>query len=342
MNKINTKISFLRIFATLAVIFLHTCSTLIQNPDIFEFTHNQEVFMRIGHYIFIWAVPVFFMITGFLLIGSDKKLDYKITLKKYVSRIFYALTLFGIPFAAVKIFLEKHCFSVKLILKAYLENDSFAHLWYLYVLIGIYLVMPVFKPAIKNADVNTLTIFVISLFVFNFLIPQINSIFEINIAFCLPITYSLFYITVGFLMQKTSVLHFFTRKVSIILVALSIISIVFLVVFKKWHNIADSYTSPLTAIYSISIYSLFINSKDKKPSTEKFTKFIWKVDRLCFAVYLIHPIFIQFAYRFLKITPLSFNAYPLAVVCFFIVFSAASFAASYIMNLIPVLRKYVL
>lgn len=46
---------------------------MIQNPDIFKFTHNQEIFMR--------TVPVFFMITGFLLIDSDKKLDYKISLR---------------------------------------------------------------------------------------------------------------------------------------------------------------------------------------------------------------------------------------------------------------------
>lgn len=67
---------------------------------------------------------------------------------------------------------------------------------------------------------------------------------------------------------------------------------------------------PLIAILAASIFALFISRKWKN------TKWLWGVDRLCFGAYLIHPLFIQFTYRFLKVTPVDFCFYPVMTVIF--------------------------
>ena len=339
MAKTDYVISFLRIFAALAVIFLHTCSTLLLNPDIFSFSSGQEIFLRIGYYLFMWAVPVFFMITGSLLLSLEKLLDYKTIFKKYVLRIFLALLIFGIPFAAVKVYLEQHTFSLPLIVKAFIGNQSFAHLWYLYALIGIYLIMPVLKPAVKSADFKTLTIFCACILVMEFLFPVISDISGVNIAFGMPVGYSVFYILAGYLIRSRR--NLLKTGVCAAIALVCALSVAVLVCSGRWKAIADSYFSPLVALYSVSVYSLVISLGDIRLS-ERQAKLIWKLDRLCFGVYLIHPVFIQFSYRILKITPLSFEMYPLAAVIFFVIFSVLAFAASFVMSLVPPLRKYVI
>jgi surface polysaccharide O-acyltransferase-like enzyme len=49
------------------------------------------------------------------------------------------------------------------------EGKSFAHLWYLYVLIGIYLTLPVFKAFINSASRETIEVLLLVLFVFDFI-----------------------------------------------------------------------------------------------------------------------------------------------------------------------------
>ena len=88
---------------------------------------------------------------------------------------------------------------------------------------------------------------------------------------------------------------------------------------------------------SIAVFCLFIGAKSKN------TELLWKIDRLCFGVYLIHPVFINFIYKFLKLTPIAFdNFYPIATVVFWAFFAVSSFVGAWIMYQIPILKKYIL
>ena len=69
---------------------------------------------------------------------------------------------------------------------------------------------------------------------------------------------------------------------------------------------------------------------------------MWNVDRLCFGVYLIHPVFINFTYKLLKVSPVSFNLYWLVMPVFGVIFVIIAFFGSWIMSKIKPLREYVL
>lgn len=86
------------------------------------------------------------------------------------------------------------------------------------------------------------------------------------------------------------------------------------------------YDSPIIAVLAVSIFGLFITRKWKN------IRFLWTVDRLCFGAYLIHPLFIQFTYRFLKVTPINFSLYLIVTVLLALFFIGLSFAAPWIMR----------
>ena len=52
-------ISILRRVATIAVVFLHTNSTLTDNHELFQLTDKQFLFHLCAYRVLYWAIPVF-------------------------------------------------------------------------------------------------------------------------------------------------------------------------------------------------------------------------------------------------------------------------------------------
>ncbi len=147
-------ISFLRIFATIGIVCLHTCSTLTENADLFTLSSSELKYFTAWHLVWRWAVPVFFMITGALLLSPNKPISYKSCITKYCKRILLAIAIFGIPMAAL-ILIFDGVRGLPLVIgsiAAIFTGKSFAHLWYLYALVGIYLLLPVVKGFIDKAQ----------------------------------------------------------------------------------------------------------------------------------------------------------------------------------------------
>ncbi len=216
-----TDISLLRIVATIAVVFLHTNSTLTDNKELFQLTDNQYLFFLCAYRMLYWAVPVFLMITGALLLRKDKAITWDVCIRKYCKRILLALFIFGVPFSVMMISMETKQVSPLMILQAVMnviEGKSFGHLWYLYVLIGVYLVLPFLKNATDNMNEKTMRTFLLILFLFNFCIPLIESVARIEISFMVPFTTFLEeYIEVG---RKIATAGFVSMLIFAVMVAL--------------------------------------------------------------------------------------------------------------------------
>lgn len=331
-------ISLLRIVATIAVVFLHTNSTLTDNRELFQLTENQFLFHLCAYRMLYWAVPVFLMITGALLLKKDKTISYDICIKKYCKRILLALFIFGVPFSIMMIFMEIKQVSPLMILQAVMnviKGESFGHLWYLYVLIGIYLVLPAIKSATDNMEKKAIETFLSVLFLFNFCIPVIERLADIDIAFMVPLTtFSIFYIVCGHYLEEYAEVD---RK---IVIAGFVGTLVAAIIVALISGSGDylGYDSPIICLAGIFSFLLFKGTDIKNVRKE----WIWNVDRLCFGVYLIHPVFIHFTYRLLKITPVSFDLYWLAMPAFGVIFVVVTFFGSWVMSRIKPLKKYVL
>ena len=132
-NNWQSCISYLRIFATICVIYLHTCSTLSENQELFDLSKMQKIFFNASYQMMYWAVPVFFMITGMLFLRKEMHVKSSEWLFKYSRRILLALVVFGIPYAVLKLVMADGL-SISLLDKAilaFLSDTGFGHLWYL-------------------------------------------------------------------------------------------------------------------------------------------------------------------------------------------------------------------
>ena len=333
-----SNISVLRIMATLAVVFLHTSSGVLDRPDLYIMSTRQRDFLFLCKGYMNWAVPVFLMISGALLLKSEKQISFHECISKYVKRIILALFCFGIPFSLMELFLNTRTFSAKMLYEAVIcviTGNSWGHLWYLYMLIGIYCLLPIFKHFIDTSSRREVGCILVTLFVFQFIIPFIQTITGLTIAFNIPITpNTVFYLLLGKYLSDGLPRILIKKRLTVLFLTISFALAAY--TYLLTHD--ERFWVYFTPIFAILIFALFQDVN----VPEHVYPIIWKIDRLCFGVYLIHTLFINFSYKALKITPISFNAYPLMVVVFFLVFAGCSFFASAIMSMIPFLKKYIL
>lgn len=295
-----------------------------------------------------FAVPCFLMISGYLLLNSDKHLPVS-KLMRYTGRMFIVLLTFGTSYSILEIVITSKKFSFDSVFQGFLnmlEGNSWSHMWYIYMLIGLYIITPVLKAFIAYTDEKTQRVVLIVLYVGNCLIPMINNIFDIIIDNYMVLNvYVMYYLLGGYLRsadniveKKEKLVYFF----GIAAILISCISELLFLLLKhetaSWNHGASNLLTPLCAL---AVFLLFMKHY-KTSKKEIITKAVLSVASCSFAMYLIHPVFINMTYKMLHISPLNFS--PLifcGILIFFIAFAVISYIISWIMRKIPLLNKLI-
>ncbi len=163
-------IDFLRIFACFLVVLCHSCDAFVASFDN-SFSFHTAVF--IGSLVRP-CVPLFAMMSGILLFPI--KTDLATFYKKRIGRIIIPLLFWSIAlpiaFALYAYFIQKspnglisiEKYTVegtmtKIITSIFNFNYDTTPLWYIYMLIGIYLIIPIFGSWLDRASKKDIQIF---------------------------------------------------------------------------------------------------------------------------------------------------------------------------------------
>lgn len=145
----------LRIIAAFSVVMLHSAAQYWYTLDI----HSREwVIANSYDAVFRFGVPIFVMISGALFLNPDYELDvrhlYKNNILRFVVLYIVWSCLYGLWDA------RNFCFAevgVKPYLKEMLHGSY--HLWFLPMLIGLYMILPMVRTWVHHADKKNLQYF---------------------------------------------------------------------------------------------------------------------------------------------------------------------------------------
>jgi len=142
----------LRVIALFAVIVLHTASLLLM--DYKKAPLGDWLVADFYNALTRFAVPVFVMISGALLLHREYELgDF---LKRRLSRVVWPFLFWSFVYIGYSWYNEDIAFTAdawantKVILHQ-LKYGAFYHLWYVYMLIGLYLFIPIISKFVRNA-----------------------------------------------------------------------------------------------------------------------------------------------------------------------------------------------
>lgn len=276
----------LRSIATLAVIMIHVISGTYANATEFDITFRRVFDVSILMCLSTWSVPVFIMITGYFLLDPEKEFPLK-KLWKYISRMIGVLLTFGLGFCLIESIISYKDFGILYIVKDavinLLSGNSWAHMWYIYMLIGLYVLTPILRAFVKDTK-NEVACFTLSaLFVVTIIIPTLNHVFGMNLTgFNLQIGPYCFYYLFGYYVKKIKI----NIKIFDCLLVVSILLLFAssLIGINQSNNLFG-YDNVFLAVFSMSIFYVSFVGRNKSVSNNKVVKYISKRS---FCIYLMH------------------------------------------------------
>lgn len=324
-------LDILRWISISAVVMLHVVSGVVDIIPEQMTAEQQNIYEMIKNMMTV-GVPVFLMISGSLLLNPEKEIGIEKILKRYVSRILLALFLFGVPYAAMELIAQEGSFSWMMVIRGFfltLSGNTWASMWYLYELVGIYLLTPFIKLVVNYAGKDRFVEYGLILgFLFSILFPFIEQAFGIHIGIVYQLSgVYLFYYVLGHYLHQHGTFNW--RWCAGLLAVLEC-----MIILNRIMGLGMEvqYNSPITAAVSVSLFLTFRN-------LEKGNSGLSAKRNVCFGIYLVHTFFLNVFYKLFHITPLKVGYR--GIILFWILVFGLSFAASEIMQKIPVLRKYV-
>ena len=337
----------LRVMATMAVVMMHTISGVLNGG--YDFT-GYERRVKAFHALVdatSWSVPLFLMISGYLFLKPQKTITWKDAIFKYCRRIFLALLIFGVPFAFLEIFRYVGHFEwwmVPWTLGQVATGQGWAHMWYLYLILILYAVTPLIKILLERIPVKATYAILIALAVGGSLLPFLQALLGAAKLIALPNqAIYVFYYLLGYVYSIRKKEPGRGEEIICLISFGVVIGLEMLLRFVPGYEIDMAYGYPLTLAAAILLFNAGWGLERRAKCNKEgwITHAILWLSPLCFGIYLIHPVFLNFFYKYMKLSIMNFRFY-VGVPLFFLIAYVGALIGTWILRKIPVFRKYVL
>lgn len=359
MNERESFLDKLRAAATCAVVMLHTVTGVMDNTDMNLYPFEKKVFL-VALDLICWCVPVFLIISGYLFLTPRREIGAAKMLTKYCRRILLALFGFGVPYACLEQAAVTGGLRWDMPGRAFLmvlRGQSWSHLWYLYLILFLYLLTPVLRWILFRVPVRAVWAVLGILLAGCSILPYLARLLGREDIPVLPdgCIYLFYYISGYLFAVKKEKLREKAadgarggrvagtgrgcreraggRCLPVLTVLLGL--------GMACSRLSGSYTLQMAYNYPFTVLlALMLFAGGIRGGTGG--RIFWKqASELSFAVYLIHPLFLNLAYKFFHVTPLSFPI-GISLPLFFAAVLALSAGCAWLLRRIPPLRKYVL
>lgn len=248
------------------------------------------------------AVPLFVLVSGYLLLRPNDNSAPLEWLKKRLFRVFVPLLVWIAIYFFWRQLSLPQSFSALDMLRDIARGDPYYHLWFMYMLIGLYLATPILAAYLRGADRLNLSYFVILWFLFTAIPPFITRALYIN-QFGLTVNVVsgfVGYFMLGYLMRDV-VLTRVQCMITGLAVITSIVATAFgtyLLMSRSGGKMDEFFFSSMAPNIIIAALGLFAIAKSVSweaiyTSFTPLRSIIETLSATSFFLYLSHPLFLS-------------------------------------------------
>ncbi len=339
-----------RVFAVWAMIMLH-----VTGADWHDLPANTSdwAWLTVWTGLVRWCVPVFFMISGFLFLsGPASGKPFSKILTQNLLRLLTALTFWGAfytlyfnppsePFSMAGLWAGIKSFGID-----WYSGKLHYHLWFLYAIAGLYLIIPLLRPLVNEGNKSIRYYLLGAAFYFSFIQHFIYWGLGINSAFQVPeLSVWLFYFLLG---NELAQVNLTNRMIPVILLLLSVGF--GLVIWPTWyynqppHQWEEYFIGNKSIGVALSSMGVFLTVRlfiSQIPANGKLARFFLFIAPLSFGIYLVHEFFLQMLFHnYIRIKDLG-NPLLNAPFIVLLTFVLSAFSV-WVLRKIPVFKKYFL
>lgn len=323
--KRSLSIDIIRILACLMVILMHS-------PVSGEVAMDYGAFLTALSYLTTPCVPLFFMVSGALLLtDSGERVAPIDWLKRRLGKVVCPTIIFSLFYICLYEPLERWGIAV---LSIPFSTQGHGMLWFMYALVGLYLVTPIIKPWLNGAKEKEVRLYLI-IWGISLLFPYIGLVLGVNSS-----NTGMFYYLVGYV-GYFLLGHYLTRwplsRKGVHLVYILAILVLPLPMLNKvlgWD--LDFYSAfwYLSAPVCVMTVAWFCTVSRAFPNDGKSYPVLTTLSNLCFGVYLVH-IFVMRDILWNVGIILGIRNYYMQTGVVFVLTSILSFGVCWLISLLP-------
>jgi surface polysaccharide O-acyltransferase-like enzyme len=295
----------LRVIATFAVIVLHVSAKALIDG---ELTLNNTWWIgNIYNSCVRFSVPIFLMITGSLLLPRSYELsDF---LKKRLIRIVLPFLFWSVVYIIFHLVTDSWAPRIKIAQGDYLsilhvikwsvvqllQGSSF-HLWYVYLIIGIYMFIPIIGKWIRNCSEKEIKYFLLIWIVTLFL----NEPFFKTLKPAIDLTYFTGFLGYVILGHYLTIKSFCDKKatfsIAMLLIAVGVAVTIVGAYFyaSRYPALSNAFYGYLTPNVFVVATGVFMLIKDRIINNSGVINVRNFISKYSYGVYLVHPLVLYF------------------------------------------------
>lgn len=343
-NTRNTSLDFAKIIAALAVIMIHVSANFV---TIYDSTTPEFFWGNILDSTSRIGVPLFVMISGALMLDESKEFPMSKLLKNIKNILFLFLfwsAFYVLTEGIIYPLTNGMPLDIMNLIISFIEGHF--HMWYLYMLIGLYLITPFLRSFVNCANKNTVLLFIVIALLTQFTIPVANmlsTILEPAVYFNSFINqlylnffsgYTVYYLT-GWYIVHVKISDKWKRCFLYATSIASVLLTIFYVYFT--YDLTNGYSvfNLFIYLYAVGVFTIIVNLPPV--TSNKLASLITCIANLGFGVYILHP-FLQAVFT----RTVLYTGQPLLYMFEnFIFVSVGTFIICYIISKIPIIKKII-
>ena len=316
------ELDILRIWGCILVIISHLVCLVV-----FDTSYAQ---WRVANYIYVarnCCVPLFFMLSGILLLNRDYSTYKSLIMSSLKFVIFYIAG--ATVFYMIRNSQNLSTRSIMTSIASGIQNPS--HFWYLAELVGVYLFVPILRKIVSE---KRLCKYYLTLWgVYFILLHNVEVWFEISNNDFLSVVANVlssfhakeFYTYAGYLVLGYYLFYIYDRYIKWYVWGVLLVgSIVFPALINEWYVSITQTSIPtiweynsFSALIQTSCYIIIAKQYLSRIKTSEFmSKSLTEISEATFGIYLIHPIFTEAFFEMMISSNLLFTVPVLALATF--------------------------
>lgn len=336
-------VDLIRVVAIFLVVVIHVSGQL---TDVWgKIPTDQWIIADIYGGIARVAVPLFFMISGYLLLPRSEGL--KVFYSKRMTKLLIPLIVWSLLYLGWYCGGHPKTCTPSLVLDLLLPPGAYYHLWFLYSLLSIYLVLPVLRLMIRpETDKQILWYLIVLWLIFQPVSTTVNKFWNVDIRFSAPLTTGFVcFFVLGYLLGEIPLSRARIIVSALMWVIGNLITIIgtYLLTHEagQFDGFFYDFVSPNVILASGASFLLLRWLSDKRPFAAPSTLAITRsLATGAFGVYLIHVMVMEVLRYALHVDTFMGNAIWSILFVSTIVFIVSFLIVSTIQK-IPILRHIV-
>lgn len=284
-------IDYLRAFGAVAVICIHVLVSFSKQGYVSASAQSLlDIQSLIAIGLFRWAVPIFFMISGSLMLDPVRQMPIKKVLR-HIWRVGSVLLFAGMLFSAIELTYTHEVLGTEIIQASFMQviqGNTWGHLWFLYSLLGLYVLIIPLRYLLTHLSDGQLGCMIALAFSLCFVVPWGFQLYEVE-TLSFPFACDLIYFVAGLYLTRVK----WDVRMAWICGVFSLL-VMCVLEFLAVYPPAFMPESPWMFVYSTSLFLIVKRwfAANRVESDELFRS-IRFLSRYSFGIYVFHVLFLH-------------------------------------------------